>query len=519
METDTAGPAPTITRAMTADLLSWRRIEVDHRRATYAMGGDGAPVVFLHGWALGSRAYKRAVRRLIRRGCAVYIPAMPGFGGTADLPAERMTIGGYAAWVDAFMAEVGIDGAALVIGHSFGGGVAIELAHTYPDRVGYLVLLNSVGGVTDRPPWQWVIHFARELRPTCGTIEAMVAMRDDLVANLLRNPIGLLRAGQVARTADLRAELSELRRRELPVLALTTEGDGVIPQAAFEALCRAVGTEGHVVSGRHSWLLADPDTFGEVLGNVVEIRVASHLEAVAPGRAADIAEALQTTKIPRGTARTLLRTAPPLWLMSAAPAVLAGDVALCQPKLRRHEVRAVARSIASSDRTRLTVVAHDRPGLLADSAAVLADHGVSIIEASAATWGRRRLALHALTVSGADSLDQDTWSKLGNDLRGIGTDDGHVRPSFAPAGGVVVTASGAGPGHALLRVSAPDQVGLLWAICQWLTDRGLSIESLHAATDGGVARDVFLLSGSATIGDLAGHLGGRSRRNAAASLS
>src|SRR5205807_10371166 len=156
------------------------------------------------------------------------------------------------------------------------------------------------------------------------------------------------------------------------------------------------------------------DTFGEVLGNVVEVRVASHLESVAPGRAADIAEALRTTRIPRGAARTLLRTAPPLWLMSAAPAVLAGDVALCQPKLRRREARAVARSITGSDRTRLTVVAHDRPGLLADSAAVLADHGVSIVAASAATWRRRSLALHALTLSGAGALDQDTWSKLGD---------------------------------------------------------------------------------------------------------
>jgi pimeloyl-ACP methyl ester carboxylesterase/predicted amino acid-binding ACT domain protein len=511
METDTVGPAPTITRAMPADLISWRRIEVDRRSATYGVGGEGAPVVLLHGWALGGRAYKRAVRRLIRRGCAVYTPAMPGFGGTADLPADRMTIGGYAAWVDAFMSEVGIDGAVLVIGHSFGGGVAIQLAHTYPERVDYLVLLNSVGGVTDRPTWRWAIDFSREFFPICRGIETMVAMRDDLVANLLHNPLGLLRAGNLARTADLGAELAELRRRDLPVLALTTEGDGVIPQAAFEALCKAVGTEGHVVSGRHTWLLADPDTFGEVLGNVVEVRVASHFESVAPGRAADIADALRTTRIPRGVARTLLGTAPPLWLMSAAPTVLAGDIALCQPKLRRNEVRAVARPITSSRRIRLTVVAHDRPGLLADGAAVLADHGVSIVEASAATWPARRLALHALTLSGADSLDQETWSKLGDDLRGIGTDDGHVRPSFAPAGRALVTTSGIGLGQTLLRVSAPDQVGLLWAICQWLTGRGLSIDSLHAATDDGMARDVFLLSGSATIGDLAGHLSGRSR--------
>jgi hypothetical protein len=115
----------------------------------------------------------------------------------------------------------------------------------------------------------------------------MVAMRDELVANLLHNPLGLLRADNLARTADLSAEFAELRRRDLPVLALTTEGDGVIPQAAFEALCKAVGTEGHVVSGRHTWLLADPDTLGEVLGNVVEVRAGASWRNITSPRCRD----------------------------------------------------------------------------------------------------------------------------------------------------------------------------------------------------------------------------------------
>jgi pimeloyl-ACP methyl ester carboxylesterase len=136
-----------------SDALTWHKIDVEGRAARYGVGGEpeGAPVLFLHGWALGSRSYKRAIRRLTTRGCRVYAPAMPSFGGTTDLPSDRMDIGGYAAWVDAFLTAVGVDEPALVIGHSFGGGVAIKLAQTHPERVGYLVLLNSVGGVADRP--------------------------------------------------------------------------------------------------------------------------------------------------------------------------------------------------------------------------------------------------------------------------------------------------------------------------------------------------------------------------------
>src|ERR1700722_4703084 len=115
------------------DHMTWRRIRVQGRPAAYGVGGsDGPPVVFLHGWALGSRAYKRAMRRLTNRGCRVFAPALPSFGGTAALPPGCMDIGGYADWIASFMFEVGIDEPALVIGHSFGGGVAIKLAWNQP---------------------------------------------------------------------------------------------------------------------------------------------------------------------------------------------------------------------------------------------------------------------------------------------------------------------------------------------------------------------------------------------------
>jgi pimeloyl-ACP methyl ester carboxylesterase/glycine cleavage system regulatory protein len=494
---------------MSDERLSWRRIDVDGRSAIYGAGGDGPPVMFLHGWALGSRAYARAVRRLTRRGCRVYTPAMPSFGGTADLPRGSMSIEGYADWVDAFMGAVGVEEPALVIGHSFGGGVAIKLAHTHPERVGYLVLLNSVGGVTNRPIWEWAVHLSREIVPTRQGLETMRAMRDDLVANLVRNPIGLMRAGELARSADLRVELGELRDRGLPVLALTTDGDGVIPRGAFEALCSAVGTEGRVLAGRHSWLLADPDSFDQVLGNVVEVRVAHHHARVATSRADEIAGALRATSIPTRVATRLLRDAPPLWLMSAPPPVLAADLALCHPRLGRGEVRAVARGLEGSRSVRLTVVAGDRAGLLADTAAVLADHGLSVAEASAATWSRRGIALHALTLHDAAGVDAATWQSIGAELRRAATTGAGVGPRFVPVGRVRVTVDGTEPDRSLVRVRAPDQVGLLAEICRWFADHGLSIESVHAATDDAVARDVFLVTGECDASALAAHLDGR----------
>src|SRR4051794_2889554 len=106
--------------------LVWKRITVRGRSASYGVAGDGAPVLFLHGWALGQHTYKRALKRLVRLGCQVLAPALPGFGGTADLPAEVCDFAGYASWVDEFLTVAGVDQPVVVIGHSFGGGVAIK---------------------------------------------------------------------------------------------------------------------------------------------------------------------------------------------------------------------------------------------------------------------------------------------------------------------------------------------------------------------------------------------------------
>src|SRR5437763_16507586 len=85
------------------DHLIWKRTTVDGRTALYGVAGDGIPVLFLHGWGLGQHAYKRALKRLVNMDCRVYAPALPGFGGTPDLPREQLSFEGYAAWVDHFL--------------------------------------------------------------------------------------------------------------------------------------------------------------------------------------------------------------------------------------------------------------------------------------------------------------------------------------------------------------------------------------------------------------------------------
>lgn len=256
------------------------------RPATYSVAGDGLPVVLLHGWALAQHTYREVIERVAAQGCRVIAPSLPGFGGTGELPSSSFSLTGYAAWVDDLLDTLELDEPAVVVGHSFGGGVATRFAHDHPARVRSLVLVNSIGGsswrkgtslrsITERPLWDWGLHFPADVWPMRQATRVLPVIAEDLLPNLVRHPRAIVKVAGIARRADLRAELETLRDRGLPITILWGRRDGVIPRESFEALCVASGVAGTVVDGSHSWLLADPDQFGEIITNDVRVAQAA----------------------------------------------------------------------------------------------------------------------------------------------------------------------------------------------------------------------------------------------------
>lgn len=264
--------------------LVWHTTTVDGRTAEYGVGGTGRPMVFLHGWGLGHRAYKRGLRRLVEQGMRVYAPALPGFCGTAALPDDLFSMAGYARWVQQFLDAVGIDEPVLLAGHSFGGGVAIGTAAAAPDRVAQLIVINSIGAsawtdrngllraMAERPMWDWGLHLPDDVRPVRQVTRVLPVLVQDLLPNAVRNPRALWRVGRLAATANLSEELEELKHRRVPVVILWGDGDRLIPQGAMQSLRTALGSaDVHTVPGTHSWLLVDPAGFAEIMTNVVEL--------------------------------------------------------------------------------------------------------------------------------------------------------------------------------------------------------------------------------------------------------
>lgn len=98
--------------------------------------------MFLHGWGGDASAFLFCAERLKDEFCCV-LPDFRGFGKSAE-PKFPFGVADHAADVLALADEAGAERFCLV-GHSFGGRVAIEIAARHPERVRSLVLVDSAG--------------------------------------------------------------------------------------------------------------------------------------------------------------------------------------------------------------------------------------------------------------------------------------------------------------------------------------------------------------------------------------
>ncbi|MFN0025892.1 MAG: alpha/beta fold hydrolase [Acidimicrobiales bacterium] len=510
-----------------------RQVFVAGQPATYGEAGEGPAVVVLPAWGLSFRAYQRALGPLVDAGYRVLVPSLPAKGCDVG-DSDPHGLSAHAAWVGAFLDEVGLHEPVVVVGHSLGAAVAVQLAHDLPDRVGYLALTDTVctsmgtpeplrGRLrSSRPLVSWATEGWRQLLPFPEALFALQAAAGDLMVSIGMGGMGGLRSAEVARGGDLRAAVTELTARRTPMLWLHEDEGALIPERSLHTLALVMGTPGHTRAGELCWLLADP---------AVEPLLTDRQTALAgPGLAAagedcwgagSIAAALHALgadlAVRDGLAATLLASASPVWLLSNPAENLAMDLALCDPPLASQEVRVAARTVVDSPLVRLTVVAEDRAGLLADSAAVVSAAGFSISAATACTWPEHNLALHTLLIGPEDALTPQRWQTLRPRLRNLGR--GTVAaPEFKPIGLATVRVNGAArnapgtgrdhgpPPETVVELSAPDCEGLMWAACRWFADHGISIVSATVATQHGMATDAFIVQGTCDAGALSAHL-------------
>ena len=124
------------------DLQDLQYVTIHGHRRAYVKKGEGPPVLLLHGMACDHTTWSPIMDRLAE--ChTVIAPDLLGHGHS-DKPRADYSVGGYANGMRDLLTVLGID-RVTVVGHSLGGGVAMQFAYQFPERTERLALVAPGG--------------------------------------------------------------------------------------------------------------------------------------------------------------------------------------------------------------------------------------------------------------------------------------------------------------------------------------------------------------------------------------
>jgi pimeloyl-ACP methyl ester carboxylesterase len=221
-----------------------QRIDIGGVSLEGSIAGDGRPLLFLHGGDYF--AQNRAFLERLARHWRVFAPRHPGFGGSGR-PDGFRTIHDLAYLYLDMIEQHGLDDAVLV-GSSFGGWIALEMCVRSIERVGRLVLVDSLGvkfGAREErdiadiyalpadevlrrtfvDPQRWVPDYGQ-----LGDEEATAIAHD-------REATALYGWRPYMHNPGLRQWLHRVRA---PALVLWGENDGIVRPDYGERLCHAL---------------------------------------------------------------------------------------------------------------------------------------------------------------------------------------------------------------------------------------------------------------------------------------
>jgi len=125
-------------------MFTQKHIELHGERVAYLDEGpdDGEVVLLLHGIAGSSRTWRSVIGPLAQR-YRVVAPDLLGHGNSTK-PRSDYSLGALSVLVRDVLDQLGIT-RATIVGHSLGGGIAMQFVYQHPDRVARLVLIASGG--------------------------------------------------------------------------------------------------------------------------------------------------------------------------------------------------------------------------------------------------------------------------------------------------------------------------------------------------------------------------------------
>lgn len=230
---------------------------------------NGRQAILLNGWFAGPRAYRGPLEPLAEA-ADMWIAALPNAGavGTSGPSFRRFGFRPYASRIMKAIRQLRREGflrdePLYVMGHSFGGGVAVQLACDFPDEVIGVIPLNGVGAKSVLRTRGWSPKgFVVDMKK-----QADVLARDaknDVLKNL-RHPGAHLHMFGTFSVDRLYREYDRLAEQDTYAAPYFSENDGILKLDIYQEQCRRLGTEPRIMPGGHTWFAEYPELFVEAM--------------------------------------------------------------------------------------------------------------------------------------------------------------------------------------------------------------------------------------------------------------
>jgi pimeloyl-ACP methyl ester carboxylesterase len=246
----------------------------------------GAPLLFIHGWSANWQMFLLSIAAFMETHRCLALD-LPGFGHS-EMPAEPISIQGYAKTVDAMCDALGVE-CVSVIGSSMGGFIGAELALSFGTRVDRLVLVSAAGLSTSQRASTPLVGIARGLDaafPRALRFEPAVVRRPRLrraaMQLVIRYPERLsvplsqelvLSTGKPGFVPALKALLEyshreRLAKIEIPVLIVWGRNDMLVPVEDAQLYQRLIGDNARVEvfeDTGHAPMIERPTRFNDLV--------------------------------------------------------------------------------------------------------------------------------------------------------------------------------------------------------------------------------------------------------------
>lgn len=208
----------------------------------YLDEGKGEVVIFFHGWGVSPYSCQNLIKTLATK----YRVIAPFFRSFANFKEDEKIIENL----------VGDHKKIIVVGHSAGGISAVSFSSHFQNKVKALILMDSLGAVTDKDMSKWTRRWFKE------SLDILIHP-DSLSKTLIRDffyqmhaPHRLLQDSKFIISQDIKLTF------DFPVLILWGKDDYLIPLENGYNLQKSIrGAKLKMVEGNHYWFLKKPELF------------------------------------------------------------------------------------------------------------------------------------------------------------------------------------------------------------------------------------------------------------------